>query len=174
MHALRRIFRGHGTRLLLLLLAALGAQGLVPGGHMLAPSAAHIVSITPCPSTNALARAFAAYDPQQSEAVSSAGEQDHHAHHAMGGIDHAAMGHGVATGDDAGDEAGDDTGAQGFTPQGECAFSGGSLAAGIPEQPQPDAMLLQGDGAEAPPLQSAIIPPLRHVRPPLRGPPVTL
>ncbi|WP_199857778.1 hypothetical protein [Erythrobacter sp. EC-HK427] len=163
-------------------MASLAAQGLVPGGHMLAPSTAHIVSITPCPSTNALARAFAAYDPQPAAAGSTAGEEDHHAHHATGGVDHAAMGHGpasgpasgLASGDDASDEAGDDSGAQGFTPQGQCAFSGGSLAAGVPEQPQPAAILLQGDGAEAPPLQSAIIPPLRHVRPPLRGPPLTL
>lgn len=145
MTSLRSSSRARGRLFLTLICAALAMKALIPAGYMVAPSANHVFAITPCPSTNPLARV--------------AGEAT--GHHAA--MDHAAMGHGPS---DPQDKL--PVSAQSNV---DCAFSALTFAATFPEKPHSFVTLLDRSGAADPFQHTIIVARNRYLRPPLRGPP---
>lgn len=146
MTSLRANLLRNGHKVLLLLLAVLGMQAFVPAGHMVAPSGAHGIAITLCPTTHPLARAIA---HRASDAAMKA---------------HAAMGHMPASPEDDATPA---------TTRGDtnCAFS--ALASAALEADRP---ILDLPGRDAAPAESPALPELGvtdadRLRPPLRAPP---
>lgn len=128
-----------------LICAALAMNAFIPAGYMIAPSANHIFAVTPCPSTNPLARvAGAAADP-----------------HAT--MDHAAMGH-VPSGTQ--DEV--PVSAQSNV---DCAFSALTFAAIVPEKPASLTIVLDRSRAADTFLPALAVVRKRYLRPPLRAPP---
>lgn len=151
MTGLRKFITLKGPKSLVLLLAALALHALVPTGHMLAATPDHGVSVTMCPVTHPLARA-------QAEAASD------HAAMAMHGVDHAAMGHVTADGED------DGTPVTAQIKQ-DCAFSAlGAAALGV-DAPQIDFPAGEGATPDLPPLPDFAVQQADRLRPPLRAPP---
>lgn len=138
--------------LLTLVLMALGVNALVPAGYMVAPTASQGIAVTLCPETHPLARAVAV-----AEGYAQPDDAASHAHH-------AAMGHDTAPAHD-GEPATAATGT-------DCAFSALAFAGDIPAQPETSAAPLERAEAALIPLKAFAVAPSRHLRPPLRGPPV--
>ncbi|MGY6550559.1 MAG: hypothetical protein ACXIT4_01550 [Erythrobacter sp.] len=172
MTALRHLMAKRRSALLAFVLAALGMNALVPAGLMLAPSPAHGASIILCPQTHPLARAAAALpapdlpapDPHAAMGHDAAGGHDHHHHHNHHHHHHHAAGADAPDDDSAPPASHAAKGAP-------CAFAGLALAALLPASiapPAPPVTLAALHPVAARPLRLA---PLRHLRPPLRGPP---
>ncbi|WAT18104.1 hypothetical protein OZN62_00575 [Aurantiacibacter sp. MUD11] len=132
--------------MLVLLLAVLGMHALVPAGHMLAPSGAHGITVTLCPTTHPLARALPA----------QAGE--------AGAMDHAAMGHMPSS-------PGDDTPPAATRGDSSCAFSAIGFAALDADRPAFDVLLRDAVPPESATLPQFGIVEADRLRPPLRAPP---
>ncbi|WP_291181822.1 hypothetical protein [Erythrobacter sp.] len=139
-----------GRLLLALALVVLGMNAFIPAGYMVAPSSSHFLAVTLCPETNPLAR--------------SAMAAEGHSQSADAGPNHAAMGHHASTSDDHAPASG--------RADVDCAFSALAFAGNIPEQPRPDAISLERAQALSAPLKLFAVSPGRHLRPPLRGPPL--
>lgn len=139
-----------GRLLLALVLVALGMNAFIPAGYMVAPSSSHFLAVTLCPETNPLARA----------AMAAKG----HSQPTDAGAHHAALGHHAPTPDD-------DVPAAGRADV-DCAFSALAFAGNIPEQPGSDALALEHTQILSAPLKILTVSPGRHLRPPLRGPPL--
>lgn len=146
MDVLRRSALTDGRRFLALILLALSVSAFVPAGHMIAPSADHVIAVTPCPATNELARALQA-------------DTDHHA-----GMSHAEMGHTQSDADDTVPAA-----AQADT---DCAFSALTLAATFPGHSDIENSIAGRGGATGEPPDDLRIAQRDYLRPPLRAPPV--
>lgn len=139
-----------GRLLLALVSVALGMNAFIPAGYMVAPSSSHFLAVTLCPETNPLARAaMAAEGPS---------------HSADAGSHHAAMGHHGPTSDDNAPASG--------RANVDCAFSALAFAGNLPEQTGPDVISLERARVLSAPLKSLKVSPGRHLRPPLRGPPL--
>lgn len=145
MTSLRSSSRARGRLFLTLICAALAMKAFIPAGYMIAPSANHVFAVTPCPSTNPLARV-------------ASGAADPHA-----AMDHAAMGHVPS---DTPDEA--PVSAQSNV---DCAFSALTFGATFPGKPHSFATLLDIKGAADPFQPTIIVVRNRYLRPPLRAPP---
>jgi len=145
MTSLRSSSRAKGRLLLALVCAALAMKALIPAGYMIAPSANHVFAITPCPSTNPLARV-------------ASGAADQHA--AMG---HAAIGQGSS--------APQDQLPVSAQSNVDCAFSALAFAGTFPEKPHSFEIVLDRSGGGDTALPASIIVRNRYLRPPLRGPP---
>jgi len=120
-------------------------NAFIPAGYMIAPSANHFFTVTPCPSSNPLAH------------VSSKAAKPHAA------MDHAAMGH-VPSGMQ--DEA--PVSAQSNV---DCAFSALTFDATVPEKPASLVNVLDGSRAADTFLPALAVVRKRYLRPPLRAPP---
>jgi hypothetical protein len=164
MSIMRNIIRRNGAVFLALALSVIGLKAIVPAGHMVAPTTGYFISIVPCPSTNALARAFAA-KADRAETM----HQAHVDHAAMGhgAVDHAALGHQPSTSDDA---QGDNPSAS--QPQVDCAFSSLAFAATLPDKPGLEHSAAVAGQASTPPLPALVLVRSRYLRPPLRAPPL--
>lgn len=145
MTSLRTSSQARGRLFLTLICAVLAMKAFIPAGYMIAPSANHLFAVTPCPSTNPLARVAG-------EAASQ--------HAAMG---HAAMGHMPS---DTQDQV--PVFAQSNV---DCAFSALTFAATFPEKPHSFVTLLDCNGVADPFQPTIIVVRNRYLRPPLRGPP---
>lgn len=163
MSVMHKLFRRNATLFFALALSVLGFNAIIPAGHMLAPSAVHFVSVVPCPSTNALARAFAA---EADRADGMAATQIDHAAMGHGGMDHAAMGHHPSPANDA---DGDAPGAS--QPKVDCAFSSLAFAATLPVKPGIEHSALVASRSADLPLPILALVRSRYLRPPLRAPP---
>ena len=145
MTSLRTSSRSQGRLFLALICVVLAMNAFIPAGYMIAPSANHFFTVTPCPSSNPLAR------------VSSKAAEPHAA------IDHAAMRHVPSS---IQDEA--PVSAQSNV---DCAFSALTFAATVPEKPASLASVLDGSHAADTFLPVLAIVRKRYLRPPLRAPP---
>lgn len=150
MTRLRNPSLSKGRLLLALALVALGMNAFIPAGYMVAPSSSHVFAVTLCPETNPLARAVMA-----AEGHSQTGDA---------GSRHAAMGHHAPTSEDDAPTAG--------RADVDCAFSALAFAGNVPEQPGSDAIALDRARILSAPLKILTVSPGRHLRPPLRGPPL--
>ena len=161
---MRKYSRRYGSHFLALVLAVLGMTALVPAGHMVAPSAGHLISVVPCPKTNALARAFAA------ESSIAAGDESSGAAESSGilhGVDHVAMGHIPPQGDDA--EGGVPTASQRHV---DCAFSSLAFAASLPEELGFEQIEVEASKTAERPFPVLILARGCYLRPPMRAPPL--
>lgn len=147
MAALNSPLRRFRLAVFALLLAGLGLNSLAPAGYMIAPSASGWLSVVVCPETNGLSR-LAASAPVEMHAV-----------------DHAAMGHGHES----------DSGSTSAAKAKDCAFGGTLKLTTGPVDPELLVaailfVLLLGLAPSKPIFVSA----RPYLRPPLRGPPVSI
>lgn len=137
-----------------ILLAGLTLNFLAPIGYMVAPSPAGWPSVVVCPETHPLARLAG---PVSETRGAHTGKH-------TGTMDHAAMGH---------EQGGDTTPSSSQSK--DCAFSGAlDLTAGAIDPGLLSAtivyLLLLGIASSRP----VIITERRYMRPPLRGPPISI
>jgi hypothetical protein len=153
----------HRRAWLAFVIAALGMQGLVPAGVMVASSAGEDARIILCPQTHPLARAAAARASAEMAALHAAMG---HGPVGQGAVDHAAMGHAPAAPDDAGPGSSSAPGGQ------SCAFAGaGALAGLLPDQPGASLPTPTQAAAAALSMRPLHLAAALHLRPPPRAPP---
>lgn len=166
MMSLRKLSRANGRVVLALILAALGMTALIPAGHMIAPSAGHLLTVTLCPSTHALARAVQTKANDRAQMNHAA--MDHaamdHGEIGHGAMDHAAMGHGPPGSDD-GDHSS-------TASTSHCAFSALNFAALTPGKPTLEVRVLTKPIRQVAQLRDFAIIHKNRLRPPERAPPV--
>jgi len=155
---------------LTLILLVLGMNALVPVGYMIAPSDDQLFIVTPCPSTNPLARAV---HLKTAEHAKAAGHEKSADHVTTGGhvttdnmlaMSHAEMGHLPSGTDD-----GQPSSAQ---PKADCAFSTLTFDAINPGKLSLGAVLLAPLAPDTASFADFGVIDKSRLRPPERAPPV--